>query len=129
MPEVLFKRLNVITQFETQVDRALQNEDYPLNFSGRSRSSRDRDAFSGFGVTCAAVKKPVELNQLEMDYIVKHFNMRKSYTSSFVQVADIKEGKKLGKFTAFAKLIMDGITAHEESSNDDFYFVVMRSKY
>lgn len=129
MPEPLFKRLNVISNFEERVDSALQNEFYPLLFSGRSRSSRDRDAFFGFGVTCAAVKKPVILNQLEMDYIVKHFNMRKSYTSLFAKVQDITEGKKLGKFTGFAKLMAKRIVEEENSSNDDVYFLVMRSKY
>lgn len=114
------KRLNVITEFESIVDRELLNEMYPV-VTGSSRFSN--------GKYCIAVPKPAIMNQKEQDYIKQHFNMRKSFISGFFTLQQIKEGKRLGDLGSFAKNIAGHIERYISGEPEAMYFLVSRSRW
>ena len=126
MLELKFKRLNVITNFETKVYDAFQNEDYEIRINGYKKNPMGVFG-SQQNIVCIAVKKPDDLNVLEMDYICKHMNKRKSFLTAFVMVSDLKSDKNVGKLTSFAKAVKETILTLPDINDEDFYFIAMKS--
>ena len=125
---MLFKRLNVISAFETAVDKALVDDDHHLQFSGYMKNDMQRYGYVN-SVHCIAIKKPVDLNEKEALYITKHFNMRKTYKSAFIKVSDLANGKHTGKLSSFAKAVRTSLIQTNEINEDDVYFLILRNRF
>lgn len=110
------KRLNVISDFETKVDRALMNEWYAFSLSAH-------------GFVGVAVAADVELNGKEKEYIVKHYSMRKSYSCAFVRHGELTNPKPGFKFNdAYADLHRN-LSNNPGCSDNDEYFIVFRARW
>ena len=110
------KRLNVISDFETKVDRALMDESYEMSFS-----------VSGFvGVAVAA---GTGLNGKEKQYIAEHFGMRKTYTCAFVRFGDLLKPKTGFKFNSVYANLHRYLSTFKGCSDNDEYFIVFKARW